>query len=103
MAGANEGVISSDDSLCAAVYEMCPVSTAWVVTLCPLSNYEGQTVFQLPWLKLMADTAFVIVRHLLISIGVGVDADSRWTRAGSHCTRRLDCFALVGTLEDFVR
>ena len=80
MAGANEGVIFSDDSLCEAVYKTCPVSTTRVVTLCPLGNYEGQEVFQLPWLNLMADTALVIVRHILRRIRVREDANFNWIR-----------------------
>ena len=79
MTGANEGVIFSDDSLCEA-YKTCPVSTAWVVTLCPLGNYEGQEVFQLTWLKLMADTALAIVRHILRRIRVREGANFNWIR-----------------------
>ena len=77
---------------------MCPVSSALVVTLCPLSNDKRQTVFQLPWLEMMADTALVIVWHLLrsIRIGVGLDAASRWTRirVTLHQTNWLLCISL---------
>ncbi|KAH3818323.1 hypothetical protein DPMN_119927 [Dreissena polymorpha] len=43
MTKADEYVITPNDSLLAAIYEMCPMFAAIDVTRCPFSDHKGHT------------------------------------------------------------
>ncbi|KAH3741523.1 hypothetical protein DPMN_048248 [Dreissena polymorpha] len=68
MTRADEYVIAPNDSLLAAIYEMCPMFAASEVTLCPFRDHKGHTIVQFIRLKLLANAALILVSNIRVIV-----------------------------------
>jgi len=67
---------------------MCPMVAILEVTFCPLIKYKRNTVFQLLWLKSVANTA-------LVRLMSSSESDEKWPKSGVEgCLETPGCGSL---------